>query len=375
MSQGTDALGAKNVVPLLIISALLLLADIILAVAIAKCLTRREAAEKIKQWFRQKLIDIKSLFFGNRTEKYDSYSRGLVGKGGTAKGGFTKHRAGGRTGKGISGSGAFAGQNLNTLYGLNLLERIELLYIEKSNIRHYLPFMNVYILILLVLLIYITAYGYVYRLLSFFPSAAVISGVVSLAPVFALELLARYNSETIRRRLSEYISVLNRWCTVKEDIIYAFEKSLGSNIGEPLQTFVRDMVIQVNRGMDPCEAMDMLRIKVDDPQFSDFAVNIKLSIQHRGDIKKLLTNLENQFYKIDEEYNRRKISTYKDRMLIYFIMFAVLAIAYFFISLSPKVGSFYLETLEGKLLLMVFSCMYALGFYLTAGITRFKSQG
>jgi hypothetical protein len=84
-------------------------------------------------------------------------------------------------------------------------------------------------------------------------------------------------------------------------------------------------------------------------------------------------NLEKQFYKIDEEYNRRKISTYKDRLLIYFIMFAVIVIAYFFINLTPQIGDFYLRTLEGKLLLMVFSGMYALGFYLTVGITKFKN--
>ena len=42
--------------------------------------------------------------------------------------------------------------------------------------------------------------------------------------------------------------------------------------------------------------------------------------------------------------------------------------------MSPKVGNFYLETLSGKILLMVFSVMYAFGFYLTAGITRFRSR-
>lgn len=328
-----------------IVSVLLLLADLLLAVLIARRISCSDAADRLKNWLRQKSADKKKIV-----------SAGSYGK-----------RASGRVN--------FAWPGSDAIEKLNLLERIELLYIEKSNIRRWLPFMNVYVLILFIILIFAASFRYIYRLLDFIPTAAVISGILSLTPVFILELLARYNSETIRRRLSEYISVLNRWCSVKEDIIYAFEKSLSSNIGEPLRTFVRDMVIQVNSGMDPCEAIDMLRMKVGDPQFSDFAVNIKLSIRHRGDIKKLLTNLENQFYKIDEEYNRRKISTYKDRVLIYSIMFAVLVIAYFFIRMSPKVSSFYLETLQGKLLLMIFSCMYALGFYLTAGIARFRSQG
>lgn len=260
----------------------------------------------------------------------------------------------------------------NGILGSNLLERIELVYIEKSNIRHYLPFLNVYVLLAVMSSIFIIVFRPVMSLLDFFPTALVISLLISLLPLFGLDLLARYNSEMVRKKLSEYISVLNRWCSVKEDIIYAFEKSLGSGVGEPLQTFIRDMVIQVNRGMSPEEALDILQAKVDNAQFRDFVLNIKLSMRHRGDIIKLLSNLENQFYRIDEEYNRRKISTYKDRALIYFIMASVLAFVFIFIRFSEQVAGFYLHTVEGKLLLMVFSGMYALGFYLTLGIMKFK---
>ena len=322
-----------------IISGLLLCANILLAVVVAKNYNLSVLFVRLKDWLMKKI------------KEPIKHAGGIQAREGYGEGGTSYYG------------------------GMKLLERIELLYIEKSNIRHYLPFMNVYILILMIILIFVAVYRPVYSLLRFFPSSAVISAILSIAPLFVLELISRYNAETIRRRLAEYISVLSRWCAVKEDIVYAFEKSLSSNIGEPLQTFIRDMVIQVNRGMDPWEALDILQMKVDDLQFRDFIVNVKLSIRHRGDIIKLLSNLENQFYKIDEEYNRRKISTYKDRLLIYFIMFAVLGIGYFFIKLSPQVSGFYLDTITGKLLLMVFSGMYAFGFYLTAGITRFRNQG
>ena len=49
----------------------------------------------------------------------------------------------------------------------SLFERIGLLYIEKSNIRHYIPFMNIYILMLVVLLIFISVYRYVSAILRF----------------------------------------------------------------------------------------------------------------------------------------------------------------------------------------------------------------
>jgi len=255
---------------------------------------------------------------------------------------------------------------------LSFKERIELVFIDKSNIRHYLPFANFYTLTLAVLLIFAAALKPVYGMLLFLPSSVIICFIFAMLPLFALDLLARYNSEVIRRKLAEFISVLNRWCAVKEDIFYAFEKSIESGVGEPLKTFVRDMVIQVNRGIEPTEALDMLAMKVDNVQFRDFIVNVKQNIRYRGDIIKLLTNLENQFYKIEEEFNRRKISTYKDRMLIYFIMFAVIFIAYFFMKFNPQIEQFYLATIEGKSLLTLFCILYSFGVYLTFGITQFK---
>lgn len=314
---------------IIICSALLLCANVILAVWIAGSMRNADRVRRIRDWVNSR-SDMKRFISTDSHGKQD-------GK------------------------------------GANLFRRFELLYIEKSNIRHYIPFMNAYLLVTIIFLLFIAVYRPIMKLLGFFPSAVVISGIISAVPLFALELLSRYNAEVVRRNLSDYMSILSRWCSVKEDIMYAFEKSLGSGIGEPLRTFIRDMLVQVNRGMDPAQALDILRTKVDDMQFGDFIINIKLSMRNRGDIVRLLANLESQFYKIDEEYNRRKISTYKDRMMIYFIMFGVLLIAWYFISFTPQINAYYLHTLNGKLLLTIFSGLYAFGFYLTAGIMKFRN--
>ena len=81
--------------------------------------------------------------------------------------------------------------------------------------------------------------------------------------------------QATRRKLAYFVSILVRWVAVKDDIIYAFEKSMDSGLSEPLRSYVRDMVIQARNGMDPLVAMDILRIKVDNEQFSDFILNIK----------------------------------------------------------------------------------------------------
>lgn len=255
---------------------------------------------------------------------------------------------------------------------MSLVEKIELSLIDRSNIRRYIPFMNFYALMIVCVIIFIATFEPVYRTLYFLPSTAVICFLFSLLPVFVLDLMGKYNSEKIRSKLAEFISILNRWCSVKEDIFFAFEKSVESGVGEPLRTFIRDMVIQVNRGIDPLEALDILQMKVDNAQFKDFIVNIKKNIAHRGDIIKILSNLEEQFYKIEEEYTRRKISTYRDRLLIYLVMVGVLFLGYYFLKFNPRVELFYLGTLQGKTLLALFSLLYAGGLYLTFRITKFK---
>lgn len=255
---------------------------------------------------------------------------------------------------------------------ISFIDMVELHLIGRSNIRRYLPFINFYTLAGICMAVFLLLFSTIYSILLFIPSSVVVCLLFSLLPAFVLDLMGRYNSEKVRRRLAEFISVLNRWCAVKEDIFFAFEKAVNSGIDEPLKTFVRDMVIQVNRGIEPTEALDILQMKVDNSQFKDFVVNIKQAIRHRGDIIKLLTNLESQFYKIEEEYNRRKISTYRDRLVLYFVMFAVIFIAFYFIKLNPKVEHFYMETVQGKSLLMGFSILYAAGFYLTFRITDFR---
>lgn len=255
---------------------------------------------------------------------------------------------------------------------LNFIDKIELYLIDKSNIRHYIPFMNLHVFVSFDILIFCITFHLFYKILLFIPSALMLSVVISLIPVIVLDLMVKYNSEKVRKRLAEFISILNRWCSVKEDIFYAFEKSLDSGIGEPLNTFIRDMVIQVNRGINPMDALGLLQVKVDNPQFRDFIINIKQNVKHRGNLKKLLDNLEEEFYRIEEEFNRRKISTYKDRLTIYFVMIAVLFTAYIFLRISPEVENFYLKTMTGKMLVAFFCFLYSLGFYITVGIEKIK---
>lgn len=254
---------------------------------------------------------------------------------------------------------------------LSFSEMLYLHFIDRSNIRSIIPFFSLNLLFFLSLMISIIVYFKVYGLLRFAPSAFIIS-IISGASIFLiLDLMARYNMNKIRRSLSDFICILNRWCTIKEDILYAFEKSLDSGLSEPLKSFVSDTVIQIKTGIEPCSALEMLGIRVNSHMFDDFITNIRQVIKNRGDIKRLLSIMEEQFYKMEEEYNRRKISTYKDRVVIYLVMTLVIPLAYSFIRINTEVTSFYLYTVSGKVLLMGFCILYVIGFFITAKVGKY----
>lgn len=254
---------------------------------------------------------------------------------------------------------------------MSVIDRVELFLIDKSNIRRFLPFMNFYILLLLSLLLFIISYFFIYDFLQFSISSIIIAAVFFFIPSIVLEVMGFYNSDFTRKKLAYFISILVQWIGVKEDIIYAFEKSIPA-ISEPLKSYIKDMIIQVKMGMDAEDALTLLQMKIGNPQFMDFILNIKQSIKFRGDIKMLLKNMEAQFYKLEKEFNRRKISTFWDRIYIIFAMVLVIAVAYYFIKSNPKALNYYTNTMAGKGYITIFAFLYGAGFFELLGISRFK---
>lgn len=252
-----------------------------------------------------------------------------------------------------------------------LVDKIELFLIDKSNIRRFIPFMNFYVLIFAALLLFAISYIFVYSFLKFSISSIIISGISFFMPFIILEIMGLYNSDYTRRKLGYFISILRQWIDVKEDIIYAFEKSILT-LGEPLKSYIKDTTVQVRRGMDPQDALTILQMKIGNPQFTDFILNIKQNIKYRGNLKILLSNMEEQFYKLEQEFNRRKISTFWDKIYIVIAMILVIVIAFLLIRSNPKALNFYTNTIQGKLYLTLFAVFYGIGFYIMTTISRFK---
>ena len=257
-------------------------------------------------------------------------------------------------------------------YKSKVLTFLQNRYIDKTNIKRYLPFFNLNLLILLETVIVITVFCITVSKMNVTLPPLILSLLLAEVPLICLDFLANKNNEKIKNELASFISVLARWCSVKNDIFYAFEKASESGLREPLNTYVKDLIIQVRCGIHPMDALDCFSKRFDDTEFKDAILNIKQNIKFRGDGSVLLSGMESRLYKIQEESNKRKISTHGDRTLIVFIMFLVLFMAWYFLKTNQKIQSFYLETNPGRIMLLIFLIIFTLGTFMFMSITKFK---
>ncbi|MCL5069605.1 MAG: hypothetical protein M1308_01700 [Actinobacteria bacterium] len=254
---------------------------------------------------------------------------------------------------------------------LSLLEKLEIRYVDKPNLRRWLPFMNLNIIMAVSLILSVVTFGLVYSKLYHIPSSLSLAAIIFCVPFVGLDMLSKYNSERVRKKLATFVAILNKWCDVKEDIIYIFENSIES-VGQPLASFITDCIIQMKSGLNEYEALDIFSMKVDSEQFQDFVLNLKQNRKHRGKLKELLTNLEDEFFNLEEEYDRRKITTFGSRLRVYGLMVFVAAVGYFFMQFNSDVKHFYLQDEAGKLLMTVFFIIYFIAFIISTKITSFN---
>ena len=243
-------------------------------------------------------------------------------------------------------------------------------YIEQTNIKKYIPGMTIKKFFLAMGIIFLVSQIIWMNITDSFSLSFLFSAFISSFPLMGLDVIRHMNHKKIRSDISKMLSVLNRWYSIKEDLLTAFEKTSQSDIREPLKTYVRDFVIQVNKGLDLNEAFFILERKVDSSFFRMFILNISQAVKNRGDISTLLLNLENEAYLLEQEYNRRKFKTANDRIIIYIVMLSILLIGYKIIFINQKTGNFYMETPVGKILISIYFIFYLIGFIISMGITK-----
>lgn len=252
----------------------------------------------------------------------------------------------------------------------SLLSELESNLIYKSGIFRKFKFISIELVIVVsivsfIFIDYLMILSFGFKMYSFIP------GLLGfILPFMILDMIRKYNSQKSRVLLVNFISSIYRWSSVKEDIVFCFEKTLQMGIGKPIDSYIHEFLIQVNGGMSTIKALDIFSEKVDNDFFRTFIINIKHSVKCKGDLLKLLGNLEQEAYKIEEEFDRRKISLFKDKLMIYGIMFIVIFVFYFQLKTNTRVANFYLSSLVGSVLLTFYSLLFIVGLIMSLDLNK-----
>jgi hypothetical protein len=167
-------------------------------------------------------------------------------------------------------------------------------------------------------------------------------------------------SSQIRQQTLQLASDLARWCQVRGDLLYAFEKSVEGGLEQPLRSVVSDFITRVRGGMAIEQALDLLQKAVEDDSFQDLVLSMRFNFRHRGDLPVLLEHLEWQLSRIEEEYTRRKLSHDRDRKITAGILVMVPLIAIIKTSLDSTTAALLIQPGMGIVLTAIGIMAYLL---------------
>lgn len=148
-------------------------------------------------------------------------------------------------------------------------------------------------------------------------------------------------------------SQLCRWCQIREDLYYAFEKCLESGLENPLREIIASFLTRVKGGMSTDEALDKMQKQIGEPTFRDLITAIRFNLRYRGDLPSLLEHMEMQMFRIEEEYTRRRISTAHDKKLALLLVAAGPAAWAVRLLLDEQTRFLFLQTAPGRGLLVL----------------------
>lgn len=253
---------------------------------------------------------------------------------------------------------------------LSFMENLEIKYVDKTLLRNICYFANIYVVIFTAIACFLIGFIYIY--------INIYNGLISFAlgiscatlPFIVLDLRAKHLSEKVRKMMATWVSSLNKAADQSDNILYILKYSVET-VQEPLKSYIKECIIQLENGLNESEAFDILSMKVESCQFKDFILNLKQNRKYGGNVKKLLTRCEDEFYCLEEEYERRKIKTFHSRVKVYLTMGALVLVTLYLFHVQPATKAYYLTDTIGKWIFVSFIGVFLMGFILLTKITKF----
>ncbi|MBN1622995.1 MAG: hypothetical protein JXN10_02785 [Clostridia bacterium] len=186
---------------------------------------------------------------------------------------------------------------------------------------------------------------------------------ISIIPAFcvygAFDMISRARQSREAGQITYFLMTMSKWSAVRNDMVFCLKKTTEAGIEKPVGVLLERTLGRINGGMDIIRAFSLLEEESSSEDLRYLSRSIRFAAEKGGNLQKLFTGMEQQYFRIDEETFKRKISTVRDRGAVYLTVIIVIATAFWFLLSNPTAGEFYLYTSFGNYLLMAFSAVFA----------------
>lgn len=158
--------------------------------------------------------------------------------------------------------------------------------IQRSNIKLYIPY-NTFFHVLLCTGAMLTAFLIASREFNILTSI-IFSLIGFISPYVALQLFGDMMNSRLKKYSVDFLIILKNYLkSCGGDIFEAYDKSKDSLI-EPLRTYVDILVFEYKHKINPLQALDNLKGKLEINELKLFIENQKICYVHGGDMEELI---------------------------------------------------------------------------------------
>lgn len=169
-------------------------------------------------------------------------------------------------------------------------------------------------------------------------------------PIIGMSFIAQKKETDIEKVLVNYLLQLKNNTRIHNDIIEAF-RAVQDNCIEPLKTFTKQFLAEINSGVSVEEALDNFKDKVNINRFRLFLTNVRHCYIYGGDFTELLDKTQKLISEIQTEKKRRIQETRSARLVLFVLIGLDLYLYFNFIKAEPEYMSIMRTSFFGQLIL------------------------
>lgn len=191
------------------------------------------------------------------------------------------------------------------------------------------------------------------------PASIALSIIPSFCLYGANDLFNGFKADKEAGQITYFLMTMAKWSAVRNDMVFCLRKTVEAGMEKPIGTLTEKTLGRIQGGMDIGKAFSLLERESHSEDLRYLSRSIGFASEKGGNLQNLFTGMEKQYFRIDEEIFRRKISTVRDRSAVYITVLSVIVTAFWFLLKNPTAGEFYLETALGNYIMIAFSVVFA----------------